>query len=256
MTAAMRTAHPRRKLPRAASGEPLLVVDNLQVAYGGIKALKGVSLRVDRGEIVAMIGANGAGKTTTLKTIVRLLPITAGKIAYDGTDLSTLDTEGVIDAGISLVPEGRAIFADLTVKENLELGAWNHKDPRFMAESVDDVVALFPRLGERMKQEGGTLSGGEQQMLAIGRALMARPAMLLLDEPSLGIAPRLVADIFEAVARVAEAGTTILLVEQNTRLALKYSTRAYVLRTGEIAMSGPSKELAADEEIKKAYLGG
>jgi branched-chain amino acid transport system ATP-binding protein len=252
----MRTAHPRRKLPRAASGEPLLVVDNLQVAYGGIKALKGVSLRVDRGEIVAMIGANGAGKTTTLKTIVRLLPITAGKIAYDGTDLSTLDTEGVIDAGISLVPEGRAIFADLTVKENLELGAWNHKDPRFMAESVDDVVALFPRLGERMKQEGGTLSGGEQQMLAIGRALMARPAMLLLDEPSLGIAPRLVADIFEAVARVAEAGTTILLVEQNTRLALKYSTRAYVLRTGEIAMSGPSKELAADEEIKKAYLGG
>jgi branched-chain amino acid transport system ATP-binding protein len=256
VTAPMRTAHPSRKLPRAESGKPLLVVDNLQVAYGGIKALKGVSLHVDRGEIVAMIGANGAGKTTTLKTIVRLLPIAAGKIAYDGTDLSTLGTEGVIDAGISLVPEGRAIFADLTVKENLELGAWNHKDPRCMAESVDDVVALFPRLGERMKQEGGTLSGGEQQMLAIGRALMARPAMLLLDEPSLGIAPRLVADIFEAVARIAEAGTTILLVEQNTRLALKYSTRAYVLRTGEIAMSGPSKELAADEEIQKAYLGG
>jgi branched-chain amino acid transport system ATP-binding protein len=252
----VRTAHPSRKLPRAEPGKPLLTVDDLQVSYGGIKALKGVSLRVDRGEIVAMIGANGAGKTTTLKTIVRLLPIAAGKIAYDGADLSASSTEDVIDTGISLVPEGRAIFADLTVKENLELGAWNHKDARSMAESIEDVVALVPRLGERMKQEGGTLSGGEQQMLAIGRALMARPAMLLLDEPSLGIAPRLVADIFEAVARVAEAGTTILLVEQNTRLALKYSTRAYVLRTGEIAMSGPSKELAADEEIKKAYLGG
>jgi branched-chain amino acid transport system ATP-binding protein len=252
----VRTAHPSRNLPRAQPGTPLLTVDNLQVAYGGIKALKGVSLRVDRGEIVAMIGANGAGKTTTLKTIVRLLPIAAGQIAYDGVDISVLGTEDVIDAGISLVPEGRAVFADLTVKENLELGAWNHKVARFMAESIEDVVALFPRLGERMKQEGGTLSGGEQQMLAIGRALMARPAMLLLDEPSLGIAPRLVADIFEAVARIAKAGTTILLVEQNTRLALKYSTRAYVLRTGEIAMSGPSKELAANEEIKKAYLGG
>jgi branched-chain amino acid transport system ATP-binding protein len=215
-----------------------------------------VSLRVDRGEIVAMIGANGAGKTTTLKTIVRLLPITAGTITYDGRGLGELGTADVIDAGISLVPEGRAIFPDLTVRENLEIGAWNHKSPRAMEETIEDVVKLFPRLGERMKQEGGTLSGGEQQMLAIGRALMARPAMLLLDEPSLGIAPRLVADIFEAIARIAEVGTTILLVEQNTRLALKYSTRAYVLRTGEIAMTGPSKELAANEEIKKAYLGG
>jgi branched-chain amino acid transport system ATP-binding protein len=252
----MRTAHPSRQLPRAAPGTPLLTVEGLQVAYGGIKALKGVSLEVERGEIVAMIGANGAGKTTTLKTIVRLLPIAAGKIAYDGADLAELGTADVIDAGISLVPEGRAIFPELTVKENLELGAWNHKDLRFMEESLDDVVTLFPRIGERLKQEGGTLSGGEQQMLAIGRALMARPAMLLLDEPSLGIAPRLVADIFEAIARIAEAGTTILLVEQNTRLALKYSTRAYVLRTGEIATSGHSQDLAADEEIKKAYLGG
>jgi branched-chain amino acid transport system ATP-binding protein len=252
----VKTAHPSRPMPRAGPGMPLLTIDDLQVSYGGIKALKGMSLRVDRGEIVAMIGANGAGKTTTLKTIVRLLPIAAGKIAYDGRDLASLGTADVIDAGISLVPEGRAIFPDLTVKENLELGAWNHKDPGAMVESIEDVVGLFPRLGERMKQEGGTLSGGEQQMLAIGRAMMARPAMLLLDEPSLGIAPRLVADIFEAIARIAEAGTTILLVEQNTRLALKYSTRAYVLRTGEIAMSGPSKELAANEEIKKAYLGG
>ncbi|MFT3773568.1 MAG: ABC transporter ATP-binding protein [Minicystis sp.] len=252
----MKNAHPTRQPPQAKTGTPLLAIDDLAVSYGGIKALKGISLRVDRGEIVAMIGANGAGKTTTLKTIVRLLPIAGGKITYDGRDLGVLSTEEVIDGGISLVPEGRAIFQDLTVRENLELGAWNHKDPRFMDETIEDVVKLFPRIGERMKQVAGTLSGGEQQMLAIGRALMARPAMLLLDEPSLGIAPRLVADIFEAIARIAEAGTTILLVEQNTRLALKYSMRAYVLRTGEIAMSGPSKELAANEEIKKAYLGG
>jgi branched-chain amino acid transport system ATP-binding protein len=252
----MRTIHPTRTAPKAEEGTPLLVVENLAVSYGGIKALKGISLRVDRGEIVAMIGANGAGKTTTLKTLVRLLPIAAGTIRYDGESLAPLETAEVIDAGISLVPEGRAIFPQLTVRENLELGAWNHQDPGYMAETIDDVVKLFPRLGERMKQEGGTLSGGEQQMLAIGRALMARPAMLLLDEPSLGIAPRLVADIFEAIARVAEAGTTILLVEQNTRLALKYSTRAYVLRTGEIAVTGRSSVLAQDEEIKKAYLGG
>jgi branched-chain amino acid transport system ATP-binding protein len=252
----MRTTHPHRRAPRAEPGTPLLVVEDLAVSYGGIKALKGVSLRVDRGEIVAMIGANGAGKTTTLKSLVRLLPITSGKILYDGQSLAPLETAEVIDAGISLVPEGRAIFPGLTVLENLELGAWNHQDAGYMAESIDDVVKLFPRLGERMKQEGGTLSGGEQQMLAIGRAMMARPSMLLLDEPSLGIAPRLVADIFEAVARIAEAGTTILLVEQNTRLALKYSTRAYVLRTGEIAMTGLSSVLAQDEEIKRAYLGG
>lgn len=252
----MKTAHPTRPPPNAKEGTPLLVVSDLAVAYGGIKALKGISLEVRRGEIVAMIGANGAGKTTTLKTLVRLLPIAAGKITYDGQDLSSLATEQVTAAGVSLVPEGRAIFANLTVRENLELGAWNHKKPAVMAETAEAVVKLFPRLGERMKQEAGTLSGGEQQMLAIGRAMMARPAMLLLDEPSLGIAPRLVADIFEAVAEIARAGTTILLVEQNTRLALKYSTRAYVLRTGEIAMSGPSKELAANEEIRRAYLGG
>jgi branched-chain amino acid transport system ATP-binding protein len=252
----VKTAHPIRPPPKAKSGAPLLTVDKLAVAYGGIKALKGMSLEVRRGEIVAMIGANGAGKTTTLKTIVRLLPITSGKIIYDGQDLGSLGTEDVIATGVSLVPEGRAIFGNLTVRENLEIGAWNHKNPSTMSETIDDIVKLFPRLGERMKQDGGTLSGGEQQMLAIGRAMMARPAMLLLDEPSLGIAPRLVADIFEAIAQIARAGTTILLVEQNTRLALKYSVRAYVLRTGEIAMSGASKDLAADKEIQKAYLGG
>jgi branched-chain amino acid transport system ATP-binding protein len=252
----VKTAHPTRKAPSAETGKPLLVVENLAVSYGGIKALKGVSLEVRRGEIVAMIGANGAGKTTTLKTIVRLLPIASGKVVYDGKDLAGVPAEEIVGLGISLVPEGRAIFPNLTVRENLEIGAWNHKARAAMDETLEDVVRLFPRLGERMKQEGGTLSGGEQQMLAIGRALMARPSMLLLDEPSLGIAPRLVADIFEAIARVAQAGTTILLVEQNTRLALKYSMRAYVLRTGEIAMTGESKALAANEEVRAAYLGG
>jgi branched-chain amino acid transport system ATP-binding protein len=252
----VKTAHPVRALPTTPTGEPLLVVKDLAVSYGGIKALKGVSLEVRRGEVVAMIGANGAGKTTTLKTIVRLLPISKGSISYDGKDIGGVPAEDLVGRGISLVPEGRAIFPNLTVKENLEIGAWNHKDRTAMAETVDDVVKLFPRLGERMQQEGGTLSGGEQQMLAIGRALMARPAMLLLDEPSLGIAPRLVQDIFAAIARIAQAGTTILLVEQNTRLALEYTTRAYVLRTGEIAMSGTSKDLAANEEVRAAYLGG
>jgi branched-chain amino acid transport system ATP-binding protein len=252
----MRTVHPTRKPPAAAPGAPLLVVRDLAVSYGGIRALKGISLEVRRGEIVAMIGANGAGKTTTLKTIMRLLPIAAGSIAYDGKDLAAVPTEDVVARGVSLVPEGRAIFPNLTVRENLELGAWNHKRKPAMEESIEDVVKLFPRLGERMRQEGGTLSGGEQQMLAIARAMMARPAMLLLDEPSLGIAPRLVADIFAAIARIAESGTTILLVEQNTRLALKHSIRAYVLRTGEIAMTDNSKDLASNEEIRAAYLGG
>jgi branched-chain amino acid transport system ATP-binding protein len=252
----VKTEHPTRSVPKTGPGKPLLQVRGLKVSYGGIKALKGIDLEVARGEIVAMIGANGAGKTTTLKTIVRLLPIAEGTITYDGTSLGELSTEDVVEAGISLVPEGRAIFGGLTVRENLELGAFNHKDQRRMAETIDDVVGLFPRLGERMRQEGGTLSGGEQQMLAIGRALMARPAMLLLDEPSLGIAPKLVQQIFEAIAAIAESGVTILLVEQNTRLALKYASRAYVLRTGEIAMKGASAELAENEEIKAAYLGG
>ncbi len=252
----MKTQHPSRSAPKTATGKPLLKIEGLKVNYGGIHALKGVSLEVARGEIVAMIGANGAGKTTTLRTIVRLLPIAEGSISYDGEDIGRSSVEEVVEAGISLVPEGRAIFGGLSVKENLELGAFNHKSRPHMAETIDDVVALFPRLGERMKQEAGTLSGGEQQMLAIGRALMARPALLLLDEPSLGIAPKLVQQIFESIDRIAESGTTILLVEQNTRIALRHAARAYVLRTGEIAMSGDAKELAENEEIKKAYLGG
>jgi branched-chain amino acid transport system ATP-binding protein len=252
----MRTEHPTRKPPTAAVGEVLLAVDDLRVRYGGIEAVRGISLNVRRGEIVALIGANGAGKTTTLKTIARLLPAATGSITFDGQSLLTTSVEDTVALGISLVPEGRGIFPNLSVKDNLELGAWGHRDPTAMKESLADSVALFPRLGERMKQEAGTLSGGEQQMLAISRAVMARPALLLLDEPSLGIAPKLVMQIFEAVGRIAASGTTILVVEQNTRVALRFSQRAYVLRTGELTREGPSAELAADEEIQKAYLGG
>jgi branched-chain amino acid transport system ATP-binding protein len=251
----LRTEHPTRAAPAVKQGEPLLALSKVAVKYGGIRAIKGISLEVAKGEIVAMIGANGAGKTTTLKSIMRLLPLESGTIDFAGRRLDDLETESVVDLGVSLVPEGRAIFPNLTVKENLDLGAYNHKNPKSIRESIDDVVRLFPRLGERMAQQGGTLSGGEQQMLAIGRAVMARPSMLLLDEPSLGIAPRLVQDIFQAISQIAQSGTTILLVEQNTRLALQYSSRAYVLRTGEIAKSGSSKELADDPEIREAYLG-
>ncbi len=252
----MKTKHPTRAEPKTPTGKPLLVIDGLKVAYGGIKALKGISLEVARGEIVAMIGANGAGKTTTLKTIARLLPIGSGTLRFAGNDVSKLTTDELVELGVSLVPEGRAIFADLTVRENLELGAYLHRDAKTMRETIEDVTQLFPRLAERMKQEGGTLSGGEQQMLAIARAMMARPSLLLLDEPSLGIAPKLVQQIFEAIRAIAKAGVTILVVEQNTRIALGSSQRAYVLRTGEIALVGDSKELLQKPEIQAAYLGG
>jgi branched-chain amino acid transport system ATP-binding protein len=232
------------------------VLEGVKVDYGGIRALRGISLEVRAAEIVALVGANGAGKTTTLKTIMGLLPLTAGGVRFAGQSLAGRTTEDRVAAGMSLSPEGRAIFANLTVLENLELGAYLHRDRTAMRETLEDVVALFPRLGERMRQEGGTLSGGEQQMLAIGRALMARPSLLLLDEPSLGIAPKLVTQIFEAITKIAAAGVTILLVEQNTRIALATSQRGYVLRTGEIALSGPSPELAANPEVQAAYLGG
>jgi branched-chain amino acid transport system ATP-binding protein len=252
----MRVAHPTRPKRTLPEGTPLLRLDGVQVGYGGIKALRGISLDVKPGEIVAMIGANGAGKTTTLKSVVRLLPLAAGSIQHAGDNVTQLSPEDMVARGVSLVPEGRAIFPNLTVRENLELGAFLHRDAKTMKETIEDVTKLFPRLGERMRQEGGTLSGGEQQMLAIGRALMARPELLLLDEPSLGIAPKLVQQIFAAIRKIAEAGVTILLVEQNTRLALQVSKRAYVLRTGEIALSGDSKELADNPDIQAAYLGG
>ncbi len=255
----MRTSHPSRATPDAKYADPrtpLLVVDSVEVHYGGIRALAGVSLDVRRGEVVALIGANGAGKTTTLRSLVRLVPWSRGSVTFAGADLAPLGTEQVAALGISLVPEGRAIFSTLTVRENLELGAWLHRDRATIQETLDDVVSLFPRLGERMKQEGGTLSGGEQQMLAIGRAIMARPALLLLDEPSLGIAPKLARQIFEAIRAIAASGVTVLLVEQNTRLALEVATRGYVLRTGEIAKSGSAKALLEDPLVREAYLGG
>ena len=251
----MRVAHPTRKAP-VPSGGPLLALEGVRVAYGGIEAVRGISLHVDAGEIVAMIGANGAGKTTTLKTIMGLVPLSGGSVSFAGRALGSDPTEARVAAGISLVPEGRAIFPGLTVRENLELGAYLHRHRATMRETIEDVTRLFPRLGERMRQEAGTLSGGEQQMLAIGRALMARPALLLLDEPSLGIAPILVQQIFAAIGQIARSGVTILLVEQNTRLALATARRAYVLRTGTIALHGQAADLAASPEIQAAYLGG
>ena len=252
----MKVAHPTREKLSLAEGAPLLELEDVRVSYGGIKALKGISLQVFPGEIVAIIGANGAGKTTTLKSVMGLLPLASGTIRFGGKAVSGQSTEDRVEAGISLAPEGRAIFPNLTVRENLELGAYLHRHKQSMKETIEDVTKLFPRLGERMTQEGGTLSGGEQQMLAIGRALMARPQLLLLDEPSLGIAPKLVQQIFAAIREIAAAGVTIMVVEQNTRIALATAKRAYVLRTGEIALSGDAKDLAANPEIQAAYLGG
>jgi branched-chain amino acid transport system ATP-binding protein len=236
------------------AGDALRVKD-LRVSYGGIAAVKGISLTVDRGEIVTLIGANGAGKTSTLKAIVGLVPTQSGEITLFGESIRGLATPGIAGKGVALVPEGRAIFGNLTVAENLELGAFLKREPTGLAARLERVLRLFPRLSERMAQEAGTLSGGEQQMLAIGRALMSDPKLLLLDEPSLGLAPKLVEQIFEAIVEVARGGLTILLVEQNTRLALETASRAYVLVTGELALCGGCPELREDPRIKGAYLG-
>ena len=251
----MKTEHPKRPAPAVKEGELLLSLKDVAVAYGGIRAIKGISLDVKKGEIVSMIGANGAGKTTTLKSIMRLLPLVSGTIEFAGQRLVEHNTEEVVDLGISLVPEGRAIFPNLSVKENLDLGAYNHKDPKSIKDSLEDVVKLFPRLGERMKQEGGTLSGGEQQMLAIGRAMMAAPSLLLLDEPSLGLAPLLVDRIYETIAEINRQGMTILLVEQSATHALGVSNRGYVLETGEVALTDESSALQTNPDVQKAYLG-
>lgn len=232
-----------------------LRVTDLRVSYGGIAAVKGISLEVARGEIVTLIGANGAGKTSTLKSIVGLVPAATGEVTLFGQSLRGVPTHQVVGRGVALVPEGRAIFGNLTVAENLELGAFLKREPVERAKRLERVLKLFPRLSERMAQEAGTLSGGEQQMLAIGRALMGDPKLLLLDEPSLGLAPKLVEQIFEAIVEIAKGGLTILLVEQNTRLALETAARAYVLVTGEIVLSGACAELREDPRIKGAYLG-
>jgi len=235
--------------------EAALKLVDVRVSYGGIAAVKGISLEVERGEIVTLIGANGAGKTSTLKAIVGLVPVQAGEVVLFGESLRSVPTHRIVGRGVALVPEGRAIFGNLTVSENLQLGAFLKREPALLGERLARVLKLFPRLSERMAQEAGTLSGGEQQMLAIGRALMGDPKLLLLDEPSLGLAPKLVEQIFEAIVAVARGGLTILLVEQNTRLALETASRAYVLVTGELALSGTCAELREDPRIKAAYLG-
>lgn len=233
----------------------MLEIRDLNVHYGAIHALKGVNLRVEAGEIVTLIGPNGAGKTTLLKTISGLLKPTSGQIVFDGSDISFDPPHKVVCLGLSHVPEGRMIFQNLTVRENLELGAFSRKDKATQAD-MDAIFSLFPRLQERLKQNAGTLSGGEQQMLAIGRALMAKPKLLLLDEPSLGIAPALVQQIFKVLVEINAAGTTMLLVEQDAYLALRTAKRAYVLETGKIAMEDTSENLKNHPDIKKVYLGG
>ena len=233
----------------------MLELRDLSSGYGAIEALKSINIHIEGGEIVTLIGANGAGKSTTLRNITGLVSATSGDILFEGRRLNGVPTHKIAAMGISLVPEGRAIFANLTVLENLDMGAYLQTNKTQNAKELDRVFTLFPRLKERRKQLGGTLSGGEQQMLAIGRALMARPRLLLLDEPSLGLAPLLVHTIFEAIDEINQEGTTILLVEQNANAALKHSHRGYVLETGTIVMEGPSVKLAADPRVKEAYLG-
>jgi branched-chain amino acid transport system ATP-binding protein len=232
----------------------ILEVADLKVRYGAIQALKGISLNLDEGEIVTLIGANGAGKSTTLRTIMGLVPTVSGEVRYKGASIVGRPTHQVVGEGMTLVPEGRAIFGNLTVRENLTLGAYVRKDPDVGAD-LQKVFKIFPRLRERIAQNAGTLSGGEQQMLAIARALMSRPQVLLLDEPSLGLAPLLVHTIFESIEEVNRMGTSVLLVEQNANAALKHSHRAYVLETGSVILAGPSPDIAADPKVKEAYLG-
>jgi branched-chain amino acid transport system ATP-binding protein len=236
--------------------ESLLEVRDLDVAYGAIQALKGVSLGVASGEIVTLIGANGAGKTTLLRTISGLLPARRGEIQFGGRDLTRLPAHKIVAAGVSQVPEGRIVFANLSVRDNLDLGAYRRRDRAGMRADLERVYTLFPRLKERERQRAGTLSGGEQQMLAIGRALMSAPQLLLMDEPSLGLAPILVREIFRTIAEINDQGMTILLVEQNAHMALGIADRGYVLETGSIVLSDTRENLLRNEEVRSAYLGG
>ncbi|MEK7360820.1 MAG: ABC transporter ATP-binding protein [Pseudomonadota bacterium] len=233
----------------------LLELTHLEVAYGGIKAVKGIDLCVSKGELVCLIGANGAGKTTTLKAIAGLLPVAADAIRYDGAPIGGMRAFELVRRGLALVPEGRGVFGQLTVAENLAMGAYVRSDAAAVKQDLARAFSLFPRLAERRGQSAGTLSGGEQQMLAIGRALMSRPKLLLLDEPSMGLAPLMVQKIFETIRAVAQEGVTILLVEQNAKLALEASNRGYVMETGLITLSGPAHELLVDPKVRAAYLG-
>jgi branched-chain amino acid transport system ATP-binding protein len=234
----------------------MLRVDGINVYYGNIQALKGVSLEVNEGEIVTLIGANGAGKSTLLKTVSGLLKPKQGKIEFQNQSISGKAAQSIVKMGISHVPEGRRVFSNMTVEENLELGAYLRKDKAGIKEDFGKIFELFPRLEERLKQHAGTLSGGEQQMLAMGRALMARPRLLLLDEPSMGLAPLLVKTIFRIISDINETGTTIMLVEQNAHMALSIAHRAYVIETGKVVLSGTAEELNESDQIKMAYLGG
>ena len=234
----------------------MLKVENINVYYGAIHALKGISVEVKQGEIVTLIGANGAGKSTILRTISGLLRAKTGDIVFEGNAIGGMPAEEIVRKGISQVPEGRRIFANMTVAENLELGAYIRSDKAGIRKDIDKVFERFPRLGERRSQIAGTLSGGEQQMLAIGRGLMSQPKLMLLDEPSMGLAPLLVKEIFSIIQEINASGTTILLVEQNAQAALSVADRAYVLETGRITLSGTGKELMASDAVRKAYLGG
>ena len=234
--------------------ETILKINDLKVNYGGIEAVKGISFDVPAGQIVTLIGANGAGKSSTLRTIAGLVKPSGGSIEFEGENITGLDPTSIVTKGITLVPEGRKIFPDLTVLENLKIGAYLRKDD--LTDDLNWVYDLFPRLKERSWQEGGTLSGGEQQMLAMGRAMMSEPKLLMLDEPSMGLAPILVEQIFDIIRELHKAGATILLVEQNAQMALQVANRAYVLETGKITLSGSGKELLESDSIKKAYLGG
>lgn len=234
----------------------LLQVENLSVFYGSIEALRGISLHVEEGEVVTLIGANGAGKTTTLRAISGLIESKRGAIRFAGQSIHGWPTYRVVKSGLIQVPEGREIFANLTVDENLQLAAFLRKDKAAIRTDRERALELFPRVRERLRQQAGTLSGGEQQMLAIARALVARPRLLMLDEPSLGLAPQLVRSIFQVIREINREGTTILLVEQNANMALRVANRAYVIEVGRIRMEGPAAELAASDDVRKAYLGG
>lgn len=234
----------------------ILHVENLNVYYGAIHAVKGISFDVEEGEVVTLIGANGAGKSTTLNTVAGLLKPREGVVEFEGKSLLGIAPHTIVGKGIALCPEGRRVFLQMSVRENLEMGAFTRTDSAEVAQSLEDIFKRFPRLKERENQVAGTLSGGEQQMLAMGRALMSKPRLLMLDEPSMGLAPILVQEIFDIIGQLHSAGTTVLLVEQNARMALKVADRAYVLETGKVSMSGKASELASDERVKQAYLGG
>jgi branched-chain amino acid transport system ATP-binding protein len=240
--------------PIANGGEPMLVVDDVHSYYGQIHALRGIKITVAKGEVVTLIGANGAGKTTTLKTISGLLHARQGSVLFEGEDITKVPAHELVERGIGHAPEGRRIFPRLTVLENLQMGAFSRRNAN-LAPDIERVYTLFPRLQERSGQLGGTLSGGEQQMLAIGRALMSEPRMLLLDEPSLGLAPILVAQVFEKIKDINTQGTTVLLVEQNALQALSIANRGYVLQTGEVVLTGSAEQLRQNETVRKAYLG-